>query len=47
MKNPLLGKIVLGGSPTKGPKNDGIMGKCTQNDSFGAAQSHFRKISFL
>jgi len=32
MKNPLLGKTVLGGSPTIRPKNDGIMGKCTQKD---------------
>jgi hypothetical protein len=32
MKYTLLGKIVLGGSPTIRPKNDGIMGECNQND---------------
>jgi hypothetical protein len=26
MKNPQLGKIVLGGNPTKEPKNDDMMG---------------------
>jgi hypothetical protein len=38
MKNSHLGKIFLGGRPTKGPKNDDILGKGPQNDHFGAAQ---------
>jgi len=42
MKNPLLGKIDLGGSLTKGANNNLLIG---ERDLKTAFVSHFRRIS--